>query len=173
MSLHGQNKDALAKTKLGGWEYDIVAPYYKCNMTNIMAAIGIEQLNRYPELLARRKAIIEKYDEAMNEAGIWHTHHFTEDVISSGHLYQTRIPGLHEKERNDVIARMAEQGIACNVHYKPLPMMSAYKRYGWNIKDFPNAYRLYENMVTLPLHTLLTDEDVEYVIEKYMEVVRS
>ena len=173
MSLHGQNKDALAKTKLGGWEYDIVAPYYKCNMTNIMAAIGIEQLARYPDLLARRKEIIEKYDEAMDKAGIWHTKHYTEDVLSSGHLYQTRISGFHEQGRNDVIAKMAEHGIACNVHYKPLPMMTAYKKMGWKIEDFPNAYRLYENMVTLPLHTLLTDDDVGYIIEKYIEAVRS
>ncbi len=171
MSLHGQNKDALTKTKLGAWEYDIIAPYFKCNMTDIAAAIGLAQLDRYPNLLNRRKEIIERYDKAMDKLGIWHVHHFSDCVKSSGHLYQTRIPHLNEQQRNAVITKMAEKGVACNVHYKPLPMMTAYKNLGWQIEKFPNSYALYENLVTLPLHTLLTDEDVEYVIGCYSDVV--
>lgn len=171
LSLHGQNKDALAKTERGGWEYDIIAPYFKCNMTNIMAAIGVEQLKRYPALLARRRQIIEKYDEAMDASGIWHVKHFTDQIISSGHLYQTRIPGIDEHGRNQIIAEMAENGIACNVHYKPLPMMTAYRKLGWRIEDFPNSYRLYENLITLPLHTKLSDTDIKYILDMFHYVV--
>lgn len=171
-SLHGQNKDALAKTKLGAWEYDIVGPWYKCNMTDIMAAIGLKQLERYPSLEKRRFEIIDQYDKAMDEMGIVHIHHRGTDYTSSGHLYITRIPGASVEQRNEVITRMAEQGVATNVHYKPLPMMTAYKNYGWDIRDFPNAYNLYHNEVTLPLHTLLSDEDVQYVIDTYRSVLK-
>ena len=172
-SLHGQNKDALAKTKLGAWEYDIVGPWYKCNMTDIMAAIGLKQLERYEGLLARRRSIISRYDAMCDEVGIQHLVHYGDDFAGSGHLYITRIPGITVEERNDIIVKMAEQGIACNVHYKPLPMMTAYKSFGWDIKDFPNAYDYYHNLVTLPLHTLLTDEDVDYVIDNYKRIVKS
>ncbi|RHO57208.1 DegT/DnrJ/EryC1/StrS family aminotransferase [Eubacterium sp. AM05-23] len=170
-SLHGQSKDALAKTQLGAWEYDIVGPWYKCNMTDIMAAIGLRQLDRYPGLLERRKEIIMKYDKACDELGMSHLTHYTEEHTSSGHLYLVRLSGLGDKERREIIIKMAEAGVACNVHYKPLPMMTAYKAMGWNIKNFPNAYKLYENEITLPLHTKLSDEDVEYVVEKFKEVV--
>ena len=162
-SLHGQNKDALAKTKLGAWEYDIIGPWYKCNMTDIMAAIGLRQLDRYPGLLGRRKEIIKKYDAVCDELGIFHLSHHTEDMDSSNHLYLIRIPGITEAQRNEIITKMAEQGVATNVHYKPLPMMTAYKALGWDIKDFPNTYDYYHNLITLPLHTLLSDEDVEYI----------
>lgn len=171
-SLHGQNKDALAKTKLGAWEYDIVGPWYKCNMTDIMAAIGLKQLERYTDLLARRKEIIRKYDVAFDSLGIMHLNHYTNSAQSAGHLYLTRIPGINVKQRNQIITKMAERGVATNVHYKPLPMMTAYKAMGWDIKDFPNSYKYYENLITLPLHTKLTDEDVNYVIENFREVVR-
>lgn len=171
-SLHGQSKDALAKTKLGAWEYDIVGPWYKCNMTDIMAAIGLKQLERYPGLLVRRREIIAKYDEACDQLGIFHVRHYGKDYASSGHLYLTRIPGIEEQQRNEIITRMAERGIATNVHYKPLPMMSAYKKYGWNIKDFPNAYDYYHNLITLPLHTRLTDDEVEYAVENWEDIVR-
>lgn len=164
LSLHGQNKDALTKTKRGAWEYDIKAPYYKCNMTDIMAAIGLVQLERYPKILARRKEIIKAYDESMDKLGIWHIKHYTNEIQSSGHLYLTRIPGIDEEKRNLIIERMGEKGVACNVHYKPLPMMTAYMQYGWNIKDFSCARDLYENLISLPLHTLLKNEDVEYII---------
>lgn len=170
-SLHGQNKDALAKTKLGAWEYDIIGPWYKCNMTDIMAAIGLRQLDRYPKLLERRKEIIAKYDVVCDELGIFHLNHYGEDYASSGHLYLTRIPGIDSGQRNEIIEKLAERGVATNVHYKPLPMMTAYKAYGWNIKDFPNAYEYYSNLITLPLHTLLSDEDIDYVSENYREVV--
>lgn len=172
LSLHGQNKDALAKTKLGAWEYDIIGPWYKCNMTDIMAAIGLKQLDRYPAILSRRREIIERYDEAMDELGVAHLRHFVKTAASSGHLYLTRIPGIGERERNEIIEKMAEQGISTNVHYKPLPMMTAYRALGWDIKDFPNAYDYYHNLVTLPLHTLLTDDDVAYVIENYKKIVK-
>lgn len=165
LSLHGQNKDALAKTKLGAWEYDIIGPWYKCNMTDIMAAIGLRQLDRYPDLLARRLKIIQRYDRACDELGILHLTHHTPVMDSSNHLYLIRVPGITPEQRNRIIERMAELGVATNVHYKPLPMMTAYRRYGWDIKDFPNSYRYYENLITLPLHTLLSDEDVEYVCE--------
>jgi dTDP-4-amino-4,6-dideoxygalactose transaminase len=171
-SLHGQSKDALAKTQLGAWEYDIVAPYYKCNMTDIMAAIGLKQLERYPGLLKRRKEIIEKYDAACDELGVLHLKHYREDMTSSGHLYLIRIPDITEEQRNEIIVKMAERGVATNVHYKPLPMMTAYKAYGWDIKDFPNAYDYYHNLITLPLHTKLSDEDVEYVMECFKACVK-
>ena len=171
-SLHGQNKDALAKTKLGAWEYDIIGPWYKCNMTDIMAAIGLRQLDRYPQMLERRKEIIAKYDAMCDGLGVFHLHHYGSDYTSSGHLYLTRIPGVDEKTRNEIIEKLAERGVATNVHYKPLPMMTAYKAYGWKIEDFPNAYDYYRNLITLPLHTKLSDEDVEYVVEHYCEVVK-
>lgn len=171
-SLHGQNKDALAKTKLGAWEYDIIGPWYKCNMTDIMAAIGLRQLDRYPQLLERRKEIIAKYDAMCDGLGVFHLNHYGVDYTSSGHLYLTRIPGIDEKTRNEIIEKLAERGVATNVHYKPLPMMTAYKSYGWKIEDFPNAYDYYRNLITLPLHTKLSDEDVEYVVENYCEVVK-
>lgn len=172
LSLHGQSKDALAKTKLGAWEYDIVAPYYKCNMTDIMAAIGLRQLDRYAGLLERRKQIIARYDEMCDELGVMHLNHYGENHSGSGHLYLTRVPGIGDEQRREIIIKMAEQGIATNVHYKPLPMMTAYKAYGWDIKDFPNAYAYYENLITLPLHTLLSDDDVEYVVENFKNIVK-
>ena len=172
LSLHGQSKDALAKTKLGAWEYDIVAPYYKCNMTDIMAAIGLRQLDRYAGLLERRKQIIARYDEMCDELGVMHLNHYGEHHNGSGHLYLTRVPGIGDEQRREIIIKMAEQGIATNVHYKPLPMMTAYKAYGWDIKDFPNAYAYYENLITLPLHTLLSDDDVEYVVENFKNIVK-
>ena len=163
-SLHGQSKDALAKTQLGAWEYDILGPWYKCNMTDITAAIGLRQLDRYPGMLKRRKEIIARYDEVCDRLGVEHLQHYGSDYQSSGHLYLTRIPGITSEQRSQIIIKMAEQGVACNVHYKPLPMMTGYRKLGWDIKDFPNAYRYFENEITLPLHTKLTDEDVEYVI---------
>ena len=165
LSLHGQSKDALAKTQLGAWEYDIVAPWYKCNMTDIMAGIGLAQFKRYPEMLERRKEIIERYDAVFKNLGIEVLPHYTDEWKSSGHLYITRIPGITLDQRQEIIVKMAEMGVACNVHYKPLPMMTAYKKFGFDIKDYPNAYTRFENEVTLPLHTKLTDEEVEYVIK--------
>ena len=170
-SLHGQSKDALAKNQLGSWEYDIVGPWYKCNMTDIMAAIGLRQLERYPGLLERRKEIIGKYDAMCDELGVKHLVHYTDNSISSGHLYLTRIPGATDEIRREIIIKLAEAGVNTNVHYKPLPMMTAYKEMGWDIKDFPNAYDYYVNLITLPLHTKLTDEDVDYVISNFKEVV--
>lgn len=173
LSLHGQNKDALAKTQLGAWEYDIVAPYYKCNMTDVMAAIGLVQLERYPQLLQRRRQIIGMYDEALRDLDVQVLNHYpTADTQSSGHLYITRLLGKSPEERNAVITRMAERDIACNVHYKPLPMMTAYKTMGFDINDYPNAYDLFKNEVTLPLHTKLTNEMVEYVISNFVDIVR-
>ena len=172
LSLHGQSKDALAKTKLGAWEYDIVGPWYKCNMTDVMAAIGLKQLERYPSLLQRRRELIGRYDAVCDSLGVKHLEHYGPDHSGSGHLYLTRIPGIGEAERNEVITKMAERGVACNVHYKPLPMMTAYRELGWDIKDFPNAYDYYHNLVSLPLHTLLTDEDAAYVMENFAEVVK-
>lgn len=172
LSLHGQNKDALTKTKLGAWEYDIIGTWYKCNMTDIAAAMGLAQMKRYPAMLARRREIIERYDAAFKPLGIKVLPHYTENHVSSGHLYITRVPVATEKERNEIIVKMAERGIACNVHYKPLPMHTAYKKLGFDIKDYPNAYALYDNEITLPLHTCLTDEEVEYIIKNYCEVVR-
>lgn len=171
-SLHGQSKDALSKMQLGSWEYDIVDTWYKCNMTDIMAAIGLRQLERYPWILKRRKEIIEKYDGMCNELGINHLIHYTKDSSSSGHLYLTRIPGISDENRREIIIKLAKRGVSTNVHYKPLPMMSAYKKLGWDIKDFPNAYDYYINLITLPLHTKLTDEDVEYVIENFKDVAK-
>lgn len=172
-SLHGQSKDALAKTQLGAWEYDIVGPWYKCNMTDIMAAIGLKQLDRYPGILERRKDIITRYDEMCDELGVKHLNHYAGNMISSGHLYLVRIPNITDGQRREIIVKMAERGIACNVHYKPLPMMTAYKAYGWNIKDFPNAYKLYENEITLPLHTKLSDDEVKYIVKNFKDVVKA
>ena len=171
LSLHGQNKDALAKTKLGAWEYDIIAPNYKCNMTDIMAAIGLAQLKRYPEMLRRRRLIIERYNDALKDCNVQVLYHYGEDHSSSGHLYLVRLLGKDCECRNNVIEKMAERGIACNVHYKPLPMMTAYKALGFDINDYPNAYNQYRNEVTLPLHTCLSDEDVEYVITNFKEII--
>jgi len=171
-SLHGQNKDALAKTKLGAWEYDIIGPWYKCNMTDIMAAIGLRQLDRYPDILSRRKQIVSRYDAAMDELGISHLIHYGKDYSSSGHLYLVRIPGIGPTQRNEIIEKIAQRGVATNVHYKPLPMMTGYQSFGWNIQDFPNAYDYYHNLITLPLHTLLSDEDVDYVIQQFCAVAK-
>ncbi len=170
-SLHGQSKDALAKTQVGAWEYDIVGPWYKCNMTDIMGAIGLRQLDRYPDLLSRRREIIEKYDAVCDELGVMHLNHYTPAGTSSGHLYLTRIPGISDSQRREIIIKLAERGVSTNVHYKPLPMMTAYRELGWDITDFPNAYDYYSNLITLPLHTLLSDEDVEYVAENFKDVV--
>lgn len=167
LSLHGQSKDALAKTQLGAWEYDIVAPYYKCNMTDIMASIGIAQLKRYPDLLKRRKEIIEKYNEGLADLDVRVLKHYGEDFSSSGHLYLVRLNGKTREECNKIIIKMAEAGVATNVHYKPLPLLTAYKDLGFDIKDYPNAYAMYENEITLPLHTKLSDEEVEYVIRTF------
>lgn len=172
LSLHGQSKDALAKTKLGAWEYDIVGPWYKCNMTDIMAAIGLKQLERYPGLLQRRAEIIRRYDAALKPLGVETLTHFGEDYRSSGHLYITRVPNITEQQRNDIIVKMAEREIACNVQFKPLPMMTAYKTLGFDIEDYPNAYKHYANEITLPLHTKLSDEDVAYVIENFTEILK-
>ena len=168
-SLHGQSKDALAKTKLGAWEYDIVAPLYKCNMTDVAAAIGLVQFERYPEMLKRRREIIEKYDGALRPFGIETLEHYTDTYSSSGHLYLTRIPGISLEKRNEIIIKMAEKGVSCNVHYKPLPMLTAYKNLGFDIADYPNAYAHFVNEITLPLHTCLTDEQIEYVITSFKE----
>ena len=167
LSLHGQSKDALAKTQLGAWEYDIVAPYYKCNMTDIMASIGIAQLKRYPDLLKRRKEIIEKYNEGLADLDVRVLKHYGDDFSSSGHLYLVRLNGKTREECNKIIIKMAEAGVATNVHYKPLPLLTAYKDLGFDIKDYPNAYAMYENEITLPLHTKLSDEEVEYVIHTF------
>lgn len=168
-SLHGQSKDALAKTKAGAWEYDIVAPLYKCNMTDIQAAIGLIQLKRYPEILKRRRELIERYHAAWPEDKVKVLDHYGEDHASSGHLYLTRLSGKSREECNDIITQMAEKGVAVNVHYKPLPLLSAYKNLGFDIKDYPNAYAQFENEITLPLHTCLTDEQQEYVIEVFAQ----
>ena len=171
-SLHGQSKDALAKTQLGAWEYDIIGPWYKCNMTDVMAAIGLRQLDRYPGMLKKRGEIIEKYDAMCDELGVKHLVHKGEDFQSSNHLYLTRIPGITDEIRREIIIRLTERGVSTNVHYKPLSMMTAYKAMGWDIKDFPNAYKLYENEITLPLHTKLSEEDVDYIIENFTDVVK-
>ncbi len=172
LSLHGQSKDALAKTKLGAWEYDIVGTYYKCNMTDIMAAIGLKQFERYPGMLERRKKIIGRYDASLRPLGIITLDHYTDEAESSGHLYITRVPGITTEQRNEIIVKMAERGVACNVHYKPLPMHTAYKNLGFDIKNYPNALYFFANEVTLPLHTCLKDDDVEYVIEQYINVIK-
>lgn len=171
LSLHGQNKDALAKTRLGAWEYDIIGTWYKCNMTDIMAAIGIQQLKRYPELLRRRRQIIETFNEAFKDLPVEVLNHFDNYHSSSGHLYLVRLKDKDIDQRNELIVKMAERGIACNVHYKPLPMMTAYKAMGFDIKDYPNAYNQYRNEVSLPLHTRLTEEDVNYVIDNFKEIL--
>ena len=179
-SLHGQNKDALAKTKLGAWEYDIIGPWYKCNMTDIMAALGLVQMERYPSILKRRYQIVETYNHAIDNLNVnldanhkvVYLNHVGDDHCSSHHLYIVRLLGKTREDANKVIEQMAERGIACNVHYKPLPMMTAYKALGFEIKDYPNAFHLFENEVTLPLHTKLTDEDVEYVISNFVEIVK-
>ena len=170
-SLHGQNKDALAKTKLGAWEYDIIGPWYKCNMTDIMAAIGLAQLERYPQMLERRYELVRMYSEGLKDCNVILPAHRGDNWCSSHHLYMVRLCGKGVEERNEFIVRMAERGIACNVHYKPLPMMTAYKALGFDIKDFPNAYHLYENEITLPLHTRLGDEDIQYVIDNFRQCI--
>lgn len=172
LSLHGQSKDALAKTQLGAWEYDIVMPGYKCNMTDIMAAIGLAQMQRYPDLLARRRQIITRYNQVMDTLPVSYLCHYGEDFASSGHLYLVRLNGRDEQFRNDFIVKMAEREIATNVHYKPLPMHTAYKKLGFDIKDYPNAFAMYRNEVTLPLHTLLTDEQVEFLLETFVQLLR-
>lgn len=172
LSLHGQSKDALAKTQLGAWEYDIVMPGYKCNMTDIMAAIGLAQMQRYPDLLARRRQIITRYNQVMDTLPVSYLRHYGEDFASSGHLYLVRLNGRDEQFRNDLIIKMAEREIATNVHYKPLPMHTAYKKLGFDIKDYPNAFAMYRNEVTLPLHTLLTDEQVEFLLETFVQLLR-
>ena len=175
LSLHGQNKDALAKTQLGAWEYDIIAPYYKCNMTDVMAAIGLVQLKRYPEMLRHRRLMIERYNEALKDLPVQVLNHYPADdntTQSSGHLYISRLLNKTMEERNEIIIRMAERDIACNVHYKPLPMMTAYKALGFDIKDYPNAFEMFHNEVTLPLNTKMTEEMVEYVIGNFIEIIR-
>ncbi len=172
LSLHGQSKDALAKTQLGAWEYDIAGLYYKCNMTDIAAAMGLAQMKRYEGLLARRREIIERYDKAFCPLGVETLPHYKGEVVSSGHLYITRVPNITPQERNEIVIKMAELGVSCNVHYKPLPMHSGYMNLGFNIKDYPNAYEHFANEITLPLHTCLTDEQVEYVIECYKKVLK-
>ncbi len=171
-SLHGQNKDALAKTQLGNWEYDIAGPYYKCNMTDIMASIGLVQLRRYPGILKRRREIIEKYNKAFKGLDIEVLEHYGENHTSSGHLYLTRLIGKSREVCNEVIVKMAEAEIATNVHYKPLPMMTAYRNLGFDIKNYPNAYEMFQNEITLPLNTCLTDEQVEFIIETYRKIVK-
>lgn len=173
LSLHGQNKDALAKTKLGAWEYDIIGTWYKCNMTDVVAAIGLVQMQRYNGMLERRRKMIKRYDEALKPLNVAVLNHYNEEHTSSGHLYLVRLLDKTREETNKVIEKMAERGIATNVHYKPLPMMTAYKNLGFDIKNFPNAYNMFVNEVTLPLNTKMTDEDLEYVIENFVEIVNS
>jgi len=172
-SLHGQSKDALKKNQPGMWEYDIVGTWYKCNMTDVVAAIGLIQFERYPGLLARRKEIIEKYDAAFRPLGVETLNHYDNERSSSGHLYITRIPGITDEQRREIIIKMAEEGVSCNVHYKPLPMHTAYKNLGFDIKDYHNAYNRYSNEITLPLHTCLTDEEVDYIIETFKKVLKN
>lgn len=171
LSLHGQSKDALAKTQLGAWEYDIVGTWYKCNMTDVVAAVGLKQLERYPDMLKRRKEIIQRYDDAFKPLGVETLPHYSDNAVSSGHLYITRVPNITTEQRNEIIIKTAEHGVATNVHYKPLPMHTAYKKLGFDIANYPNAYAHFANEITLPLHTCLTDEDVEYVIATYKEVL--
>lgn len=172
LSLHGQSKDALSKTRPGDWEYDVVGLWYKCNMTDMAAALGLAQFQRYPHILKRRRDIVARYDAAIKPLGIQVLDHFNAEHESSGHLYITRVPGITSEQRNEIIHKMADCGIACNVHYKPLPMHTAYKALGFNIADFPNAYAYFENEITLPLHTCLSDEDVEYVKENYVRILK-
>lgn len=164
-SLHGQSKDALSKSGKGQWEYDIIYPAYKCNMTDIHAALGLAQLRRYDGMLKRRRELVTLYDKGLETLGVEGIKHYGEDYSSSGHLYLARIPGIDQEKRNEIILAMGELGVACNVHYKPLPMFTAYKNMGFDIKDYPNAFNMYKNEITLPLHTLLSDDDVEYVVE--------
>ncbi len=171
LSLHGQNKDALAKTQLGAWEYDIIGTWYKCNMTDVAAAMGLAQFERYPQMLKRRREIIEKYDKAFKPLGIKVLPHYTDEHTSSGHLYITRVPNITAEQRNEIITLMAQRGIACNVHYKPLPLHTAYKQMGFDMRNYPNAYAQFVNEITLPLHTCLTDEEVDYIIENYCEII--
>lgn len=170
-SLHGQNKDALAKTQLGAWEYDIIGPWYKCNMTDIMAGIGLAQFRRYPEMLNHRRQMIERYNVALAPYNVQVLNHYSGDHASSGHLYIVRMLDASVEQRNEVIIKMAERGIVTNVHYKPLPMMTAYKELGYDIKDFPNAYAQYSNEITLPLYTRLTDDDLEYIISNFTDII--
>ncbi|MBQ9805815.1 MAG: DegT/DnrJ/EryC1/StrS family aminotransferase [Clostridia bacterium] len=172
LSLHGQSKDALAKTQLGAWEYDIVGTWYKCNMTDVAAAIGLKQFERYPAMLKRRKELIERFDAALKPLGVKVLNHYTDMHESSGHLYLSRVPGITCEQRNEIIIKMAERGIACNVHYKPLPMHTAYKNLGFDIKNYPNAYAQFENEISLPLHTRLTDEEVGYILDNYVEILK-
>lgn len=172
LSLHGQTKDALAKTKLGSWEYDIISPAYKCNMTDIAAAIGLSQLRRYDEVLSRRKELINRYNELLSGCDVKILKHYDESYESSGHLYIVRLNGKDEEFRNKVIVKMAEKGIATNVHYKPLPMMTAYKNLGFTIDDYPNGFNMYKNSITLPLNTLMSNDDVEYVVENLRVILR-
>ncbi len=172
LSLHGQSKDALAKTQLGAWEYDVIGPWYKCNMTDIAAAIGLAQMKRYAGMLARRKEIIGRYDAALKPLGVEVLPHYTDDHQSSGHLYITRVPGITPEQRNEIIIKMAQRGVSCNVHYKPLPLLTAYHNMGFEIADYPNAYAHFANEITLPLHTCLTDEEVAYIIEQYTDILK-
>ena len=171
-SLHGQSKDALAKSKLGAWEYDIIGTWYKCNMTDIAASVGLKQLERYDKLLERRRDIIDYYDERLKPVGVKTLKHYTDEYESSGHLYLTRVPGITLEQRNEMIIKLAEQGIAANVHYKPLPLLTAYKELGFDINDFPNSFAAFKNEITLPLHTCLTDEQVEYVADCYSKIAK-
>ena len=171
LSLHGQSKDALAKTQLGAWEYDIVSPAYKCNMTDVMAAIGLVQMKRYPGLLSRRRQLIETYNDALADCNVALLEHYNAEHVSSGHLYLVRLIEKDSTFRNKVITEMACREIACNVHYKPLPMMTAYKALGFDVKDYPNAYHQFENEVTLPLHTRLTDEQVDFMLSNFKEII--
>lgn len=171
-SLHGQSKDALAKTQIGAWEYDIIGAWYKCNMTDIMASIGLKQLERYSELLEKRSDIILKYNSMCDKLGVKYLDHFAKNSRSSGHLYLTRIPNIGEEQRNEIINKLAEKGIATNVHYKPLPMMTAYKNMGYQIADFPNAFDFYKNLITLPLHTKLTNDDIDYIVYHFSEIIK-
>ena len=172
LSLHGQSKDALAKTKLGSWEYDIIGLWYKCNMTDIMASIGLAQFNRYPEMLAKRKKIIERYDAVFKPLGIQVLNHYTKEYQSSGHLYLVRIPQISSEQRDKIIIQMAANGIICNVHYKPLPMMTAYKNMGFDINNYPYSYDKFHNLISLPLHTGLTEEDVDYIIDTFIKIIK-
>ena len=171
LSLHGQSKDALSKTRLGAWEYDVVSPAYKCNMTDVCAAIGLAQMTRYDSMLERRRQIITRYDQALAPAGVTSLRHYDDGSVSSGHLYLANLPGLGEEARNEFIERMARADVACNVHYKPLPLLSAYRDLGFSMEDFPQAYALYSSEVSLPLHTSLTDEQVDYVISCALETL--
>lgn len=170
-SLHGQSKDAFSKNKGGGWEYDVLGPWYKCNMTDMLSSIGLVQLKRYPEMLEKRKHMIEVYDKALDEIGVEHLTHYSDSWISSGHLYISRTPWLDEKSRNEVIQKLAERRVPVNVHYKPLPMMTGYKNLGYRIEDYPNAFDYYRNLITLPLYTLLSDDDLIFVTQMFKDVL--